>query len=287
MPQELKTLLDYCRWGASEFERAALYFGHGTDNALDEAAAIILHCLALPDDLPEAYWQCRLTGEEADQITSLIQKRIATRKPLPYLTGRAWFCGLEFFVNEHVLIPRSPIAELIEEGFLPWVDTDRMSSVLELCTGSGCIATAMAVYHGNWRIWASDISEKALAVAQENISRHGVNEQIQLLQSDLFKDISKESKFDLIIANPPYVSRTQIEAMPDEYRVEPVLALAAGEDGMDLILKIMSQALFYLREGGVLIAEVGVNGSVLQDMLPSVPFTWVDFERPVEKGFLS
>jgi len=282
---ELTTLRDWVRWGASRFNAAALTFGHGSDNALDEALALVLHAVSLDHDLPEDYLDCRLTGAEREAIEGLFRRRIEERVPAAYLIGRANFAGLEFEVNEQVLVPRSPIAELIEEGFAPWLDADRVRSVLDLCCGSGCIGIACAYAFGEALVDLADISEPALEVAARNIDRHGLDDRVRAVRSDLFEALAGE-RYDLVVSNPPYVSLDELASLPDEYHHEPPLALEAGEDGMDVVARILANAGDYLSPGGVIVVEVGASAGLLLARYPSVPFLWLDFERGGDGVFL-
>lgn len=277
-PDGLVTIQDFIRWGASRFNAAGLFFGHGTDNALDEAALLVLHCLHLEPGLPASFRECRLTPGERVTVTDLIERRVAERVPAAYLTQSAWFAGLEFFVNEQVLVPRSPIAELIEAGFDPWIDGERIGRVLDLCTGSGCIGIAAAVYLPDADVDLVDISASALDVARRNVARHEVADRVRVLNSDLFSALSSD-RYDVIVSNPPYVSIPEYEDLPPEYRREPELGLLAGEDGLDIVLRILREAGRHLTDQGILILEVGSSALELEQRLPDVPWTWIEFER--------
>lgn len=277
-PDGLVTIQDFIRWGASRFNKAGLCFGHGTDNALDEAAQLVLLSLHLDPDLPGTFRECRLTPSERVTITDLIERRVAERLPASYLTGRAWFAGLEFLVNEHVLVPRSPMAELIEAGFDPWVDGEQVGRVLDLCSGSGCIGIAAAVYLPDADVDLVDISPSALDVARRNVERHGVGDRVRVLESDLFDALSG-NRYDLILCNPPYVSEQEYRGLPMEYRREPELGLLGGEDGLDLVVRILCEAGRHLTDEGILILEVGSSAAELERRIPGVPWTWLEFER--------
>ena len=283
--QSLRSITDFIRWGASRFSEAGLYFGHGTGNALDEAAALVLHALHLPPDLPVNWFASRLTAEERERVADLIERRIEQRIPLPYLTGEAWFAGLSFHVNEHVLIPRSPIAELIEHEFSPWVDSSQVEHVLDLCCGSGCIGIATAAYLPDCRVDLADISPEALAISRRNLLSHGFGDRVTLFESDLFGGLPSV-KYDLILSNPPYVGAEEMAGLPDEYRHEPVLALQANDDGLQIVKQILRQAVTYLTPQGVLIVEVGNSAGLLIEHYPDVPFVWLDFARGGEGVFL-
>jgi ribosomal protein L3 glutamine methyltransferase len=277
-PDGLVTIQDFIRWGASRFNQAGLYFGHGTDNALDEAAQLVLLSLHLPPDLPGGFRDCRLTPGERVTLCDLIERRVTERVPAAYLTGRAWFAGLEFLVNDQVLVPRSPMAELIEAGFDPWIDGERVGRVLDLCTGSGCIGIATAVYLPDADVDLVDLSPAALDVARRNVDRHGVGDRVRVLESDLFDDLSG-NRYDLILCNPPYVSEREYLDLPMEYRREPEIGLLGGEDGLDLVVRILRDAGRHLTDEGILILEVGGSAAELERRMPGVPWTWLEFER--------
>jgi len=284
-PEGLLTIQDFIRWGASRFNAEGLCFGHGTDNALDEAAQLALHALHLPPDLPVAYRESRLTFPEREAISELLEQRVKERKPAAYLTHRAWFAGLEFYVNEDVLVPRSPLAELVEAGFEPWVGAEGLHRVLDLGAGSGCIGIACAVHLPEVEVDLVEISPAALEVASINRARHHLEERVQLLQSDLFEHVG-DRRYDIIVSTPPYVSTAELAALPEEYRKEPALGLAGGETGLDLVLRILRDAPTYLDEGGVLVVEVGNTATELERRFPDLPFLWIEFERGGEGVFL-
>lgn len=277
-PDGLITIQDYIRWGASRFNGAGLFYGHGTDNALDEAAQLVLHCLHLEPRLPASFRECRLTPGERVAVSELIERRVNERVPAAYLTGRAWFAGLEFYVNDQVLVPRSPIAELVEAGFDPWIDGERIGRVLDLCTGSGCIGIAAAVFLPDADVDLVDISPGALEVARRNVERHKVGDRVRVLESDLFAGLVG-NRYDVVVSNPPYVSRPEYLALPSEYRREPELGLLAGEDGLDLVLRILRESAGHLTDEGILVLEVGSSAAELERRLPDLPWTWLEFER--------
>ncbi len=285
IPAELKTLRDWVRWGASRFNAAGLCFGHGTDNALDEALALVLHLLHLEHSLPADYLDAAVTHEEARRIDGLFRRRIDERVPAPYLTGEAHFAGMRFIVDRHVLIPRSPIAELIGEGFAPWLDASHVSSVLDLCCGSGCIGIACARAFPHALVDLADLSPEALEVAARNIERHGLDARVRTLRSDVYQGLDGE-RYDLIVSNPPYVSNDEMAGLPAEYRHEPELALAAGDDGMDVVSRILASGADYLRPGGIIVVEVGASADLLMARYPGVPFLWLDFEHGGDGVFL-
>lgn len=273
---ELHTIIDLIRYGTSRFNEAGLTFGHSYDNALDEATHLVLHALHLPHDLGPAYGQARVTGAEKAQVLALFERRVRERVPAAYLTGEAWFAGLSFKSDVRALVPRSPIAELIESGFEPWLGGREVLHALDLCTGSGCIAIAMGHYNPDWQVDGADISDDALALAAENKARlHTDN--VHLLKSDLFAGLTGKH-YDLIVTNPPYVTNDETDALPKEYSYEPELGLRAGDDGLDLVLKILRDAPLHLSQQGLLICEVGESERALVELLPDVDFVWIEFK---------
>lgn len=274
----LVTIADHVRYLASRFKAAGLVFGHGTGNAIDEALALVLHALHLDHDLPDWLLHSRITDAEKAAIGVLADARIESRKPIAYLTHRAWFAGLEFFVDERVLVPRSPIAELIERGFEPWMAPESIGRVLDIGTGSGCIAIACAHYLPHARVDAVDVSEDALAVARENVARLGVADRVSLIHSDLFQAVPAE-RYDVIVTNPPYVDAAEMAALAPEFRHEPALGLASGDDGLDCMARILAEAASHLAPHGVLIGEVGASQPAFETRFPELPVTWLDFER--------
>lgn len=271
----LNTVRDLVRWGASRFREAGLYFGHGTDNALDEAFHLVLHALHLPADVPALYLEATVTARERAAALKLLRTRITTRKPAAYLLGRIEFCGLEFEVDENVLIPRSPIAALIRRGFSPWLQ-HAPARVLDLCTGSGCIGIACAALFGDAQVDLADISPKALAVARRNVEKHVLGNQVRVIKSDVFEGLVNEV-YDLIVSNPPYVPNAEWKALAAEYRHEPKLALAAGDDGMDIVARILDDAARHLSNDGWLVCEVGGSVAEFEARWPTLPVTWIDF----------
>jgi ribosomal protein L3 glutamine methyltransferase len=276
MTDELQTIIDLIRYGASRFSAAGLTFGHSYDNALDEATQLTLHALHLPHDLPPAYGNARVTLAEKEDVLGLFLRRIEERIPAAYLAGEAWFAGLSFKSDPRALVPRSPIAELVESGFEPWLGGREVRRALDLCTGSGCIAIAMAHHNPDWHVDGVDLSEEALSLARENEARLHVRN-VRLLQSDLFSALAGEH-YDLIVTNPPYVTDDETDALPPEYAHEPELGLRAGSDGLDLALRILRDAPLHLTEDGLLVCEVGEAEEALVKLLPELPLMWVEFK---------
>lgn len=283
-PEGLVTILDYVRWGVSEMGRHPLCYGQGTDNVWDEAVALVLGALNLPPDLPPAYATARLTPREQHQITELFRRRCVDKVPVPYLVNRAFFAGLEFYVNEEVVIPRSPMAELIEQQFEPWIIPQTVERILDLCTGSGCIAVACASWFPNAMVDAVELSEAAYRVAQQNISKHDSEEQVELLLGDLFDPVAGR-QYDLIVSNPPYVTEDEMDALPEEFKWEPRLGLAAGEDGLHTVRKIIELSPNYLKDDGLLVCEVGFSRDNFERAFPKLAVNWLEFERGGEGVF--
>lgn len=283
--KSLQTIQDAIRWCAGRLESAELCFGHGTDNAADEAVALILFAAKIPYQDLDSRLGASLSAEARLRMTTLLDERIRTRKPLPYLTNQAWFAGREFYVDERVLVPRSPLAELVERGFAPWIDPDSIRRVLDLCTGSGCIAIACAFALPRARVDATDLSRDALEVAAMNRKQHGLEDRLNLIRSDLF-DALEPKPYDVIVTNPPYVATAEYETLPAEYRNEPAVGLQAGTDGLDVIRRILADAARFLAGHGILIVEVGETVAQLEQAYPQVPFTWLEFERGGNGVFL-
>ncbi|KGM05905.1 Protein-N(5)-glutamine methyltransferase PrmB, methylates LSU ribosomal protein L3p [Methylophaga thiooxydans] len=279
--KELKTLRDFLRWTTSRFTQAGLFYGHGNDDAFNEASQLILSTLKLPvNELPELFLDARLTIAEKQSLLLLIEKRLEQRIPLPYLINEAWFAGLPFFVDERVLIPRSPFAELIDAQFQPWLNNpDDVSAILDLCTGSGCIAIALAMAFENAHVDAVDISHDALAVADININKHQLNDQVRSIQSDCWQSLEPANQYDLIISNPPYVGADEMAGLPEEYRHEPVSALEAEDNGLALVEQILLNAADYLTDDGLLFVEVGNSDVAVDEKWPETSFLWLDFEQ--------
>lgn len=270
---------------AAQFGAAGLTFGHGTDNAIDDAAHLVLSVLRLPPEVPDAVLETVLNDAERAAIDALAGRRLRERLPTAYLTGVSWFCGLRFEVDERVLVPRSPIAELIEEGFEPWLRPDNPPErILDIGTGSGCIAVACALRFPHAEVDAVDVSPAALDVAGRNIAWHGVGDRVRAIRSDVY-DALEGRRYDLIVSNPPYVEEAEMEQLPPEYGHEPALGLVAGPSGLDVVIRILRGARAHLRSEGVLVVEVGNARDALERLYPRVPFVWLEFARGGEGVF--
>ena len=281
----LSTLRDYIRWASSRLSQAQVSFGHGTVTALDEAAALVLHTVYQPYNLSETYFDTVLILSERQAIVDVINKRINDRIPAAYITHEAIFAGLSFYVDSRVLVPRSPIAELIEQRFSPWVEEENVTRILDLCTGSGCIAIACAYAFQHAWVDAVDLSPDALAVAEMNVEKHQLEETLTLYQSDLFKELQPHP-YDIIVSNPPYVAQAEWEQLAPEFRAEPDMGFKGGDSGLDLVIRILVEANVYLAEHCILVVEVGSSAETLQDTFPDVPFYWLSFERGGDGVFL-
>lgn len=283
--QDFQSIIDFIRFGLSRARAEPLYYGHGTDNAWDDILALVLGSLSLPMGVDSLLLQAQLTQEEKAFLCQQLERRIVERVPVPYLTHEAFFCDLAFYVDERVLIPRSPIAELIHQQFSPWIDEGKVERILDLCTGSGCIAIACCYAFPEAEVHAVDISPEALAVAEMNRQRHGVQDQLTLVESDCFAAVPA-IRFDIIVSNPPYVGSDEMQTLPNEYRHEPVLALETGNNGLAIVDNILKQAHDHLTEEGILVVEVGNSEEALVHAYPDVPFTWLDFEHGGQGVFL-
>lgn len=274
-------------YGENLFQQSDIYFGHGTDNAWDEAVYLLSAALDLPPQADRSLLSRSLTSAEQQQIKALFERRVKERVPAPYITHQAWFCSLPFYVDERVIVPRSPIAELIYNQFQPWCPV-APEKILDLCTGSGCIGIACAYAFEQADVVLSDISADALSVAATNVNRHQVGDRVSTVQSDLFAAFGSETQpsFDLIVCNPPYVDAQDMANMPDEYRHEPELALASGDDGLDFTRRLLREAPNYLSDQGILIVEVGNSAQALEQAFPEVPFTWLEFSEGDDGVFL-
>lgn len=274
---DLLTIADWQRYIASALHGADVYFGHGAVDGWEEGLLLLSEVTALTFDELHANRDCRLTFEEKSQLAALVARRIRDKVPAAYLVHKSWFAGLPFYVDERVLIPRSPIAELIEQEFQPWL-MHTPDHILDLCTGSGCIAIACAYAFPDAIVDAVDISPDALAVARMNIEEHGLSDRVEAIESDGFNGL-QDRRYDLIVTNPPYVDAEDMDDLPPEYHHEPKLGLAAGNDGLDLVRKILRDAPEHMNDGGILICEVGNSMVHMQALWPDVPFVWLSFER--------
>lgn len=284
--RELLTVRDLLRFAVSRFNEAGLFFGHGTDNAWDEAVYLVLHTLRLPLDQLEPFLDARLLEEEREAVLALIRRRVEERLPSAYLTNEAWLGEHRFYVDERVIVPRSFIAELLDEQLTPWVDDPwSVGSVLDLCTGSGCLAILAAIAFPEAAVDGVDLSPDALAVARRNVDDYGLQDRVQLVESDAFAKLKGRS-YDLIISNPPYVNAESVAALPPEYLHEPEMALGSGEDGLDFTRIILREAKRHLNPGGLLVVEIGHNRDDLEAAYPDLPFTWLETAAGNEYVFL-
>ncbi len=283
--QQLKSVKDAIRWAASRFNEAKLDFGHGMSTAIDEAVYLVLRGLHLPVDTPSIYWDGLLTYNEKQQLYKLLERRISERLPAAYITQEGWFAGLSFFVDERVLVPRSPIAELVENQFEPWIDPEAVSSVLDLCTGSGCIGIACAYAFPGATVDLVDVSPEALEVAEINIKRHDASKLVKTIESDGFRQLQNRT-YDIIVSNPPYVDQEDMSNLSAEFKHEPALGLSSGADGLDLTRHILKHAAEHLNDNGILIIEVGNSQYALEAAFPTAPFQWLEFERGGDGIFL-
>ena len=283
---ELVTVRDWLRYAVTRFNRAGCFYGHGLQDAYDEAVYLILHTLALPLDRLEPFLDACIPGDEREDILEVIEKRAVDRLPAAYITGEAWLGEFRFEVDKRVIIPRSYFAELLHDGFSPWVqDPDAVTAAMDMCTGSGCLAILMAFAFPNAEIVAVDISQDALDVAAANIAAYGLEDRIRLVKSDGFAQVP-EQRFDFILSNPPYVTREAMEALPAEYLHEPGLALGSGEDGLDLVRKLLADAPRYLAPEGLLAIEVGHNREIVEEAFPALSPTWLSAPSGDDKIFV-
>jgi ribosomal protein L3 glutamine methyltransferase len=276
--ESLITVRDWLRFAVSRFNEAKLFFGHGSDNAFDEAAYLILHTLHLPLDRLEPFLDASLTHGESEEVQAVIERRVRERIPAAYLTNEAWLGAHRFYVDERVIVPRSFIAELLNEQLAPWVENpEEVGHTLDLCTGSGCLAILAALAFPNAGVDAVDLSKDALDVAAKNVADYGLADRIELIESDLFAALDGR-RYDVILSNPPYVNAESVAALPPEYQAEPALALGSGEDGLDATRQILAHAKQHLNPGGLLVVEIGHNRDALEAAYPALPFTWLDTE---------
>jgi len=284
--EQLSTIRDWLRYSVSRFEEAGIFYGHGTANAYDEAAWLIMACLHLPHDTLENFLDAQLVDSEKKHLLHLIERRISERIPTAYLVREAWLKGYKFYVDERVIVPRSFIAELLEDSLSPWIEfAEMVESAADICTGSGCLGVLLADAFPDASIDVVDISPDALAVANINIANYGLQERITAIQSDMFAALQGKS-YDLIISNPPYVDAPSMALLPQEYRNEPQLALGSGNDGLDHTHTLLREANNHLNDGGLLIVEIGHNRDALLAAYPDVPFTWLEVESGNEFVFL-
>ena len=281
---ELHTICDMVRWAMSEMERFEVSLGHGTADYWEEATFLVLRTLKLPFDRLETFWNARLTPDEVWEVMKNIASRVHDKVPAPYLVHEAWLTEQPFYVDERVLIPRSYIAELLEEKLEPWVEADKVGTVLDMCTGSGCLAILAQVAFPHAQVTGADISAEALEVAKINRSRYGMDETLELIQSDIFSQLGKR-RFDLIISNPPYVTQEAMDMLPGEYRHEPALALEAGEDGMDFMRRFMPALKDHLTEDGLAVVEIGDGREAFEAIWPDLPVTWLATEEEEDMIF--
>ena len=275
----LNTIKDFIRFAASVLAGGNLSYGHATANYKDEAIALVLAALNLQPDFDQYFWDAVLLSSEKKRIAEFLEKRADKKIPLPYITHEAWFAGLSFYVDERVLVPRSPVAELLNAGFEPWIGGGYPQRILDLCTGSGCIAIACAYYFEGAEIDAVDISEDAIEVAQKNNRQHGTEPFVSIIKSDMFSNLDKNRKYDLIISNPPYVDKPDMDSLPQEFRHEPEIGLTAGDDGLYFARIILEQAKDFLTEDGLLVVEVGNSCEALMREFPQHNFFWPEFEN--------
>lgn len=284
--ENLHTIRDFIRWTMTEMTAEKVYFGHGSDNMWDEAVHLVLSAINMSHDIDTGMVSAKLLTEEKKSIISYVYQRAHERKPLSYILKKAWFVDMEFDIDERVIIPRSPIAELIRNDYAPWVnDVDNIENVLDLCTGSGCIGIASSYVFENANITLVDISDDALEIANRNIKKHQLSDKVTAVKSDLFNNLGSK-RFGVIVSNPPYVDSQDLASMPTEYHFEPKLALEAGNDGLDLAKRIILEADKHLTEDGVLIVEVGNSQHALMEMCPDIPFTWLSFAEGGDGVFL-
>lgn len=281
----VNTARDAILWAKTELEAAGVYFGHGTDNALDESAWLVGGVLAVTPDELARHLDQPLSEPVRRRVRALIAERITTRKPAAYLLHEAWFAGRPYYVDERVIVPRSLTAEFIQEQFAPWIDASRVDRILDLCTGSGCMAIACAFAFPRAQVDAVDISDAALAVARINVERHQIGARVRLVHSDLFASLAGR-RYGLIVSNPPYVPAAELDALPLEYRFEPRLALHAEDEGLAVVLRILRDAAQYLEPGGILVVEVGNSREALERARPKLPFVWLTTSTGDESVFL-
>lgn len=284
--EELFTIRDWLRFTVSRFEEAGIFFGHGTDNAYDEAVWLVIGALHLPLDTLDNFLDASITESERRYLAHLIERRITERVPTAYLLREAWLRGYKFYVDERVIVPRSFIAELLDDGLSPWIEFPEMvESVADICTGSGCLGILLADTFPNAEVDVVDISSGAIAVCNINIANYGLQDRVHAVQSDMFKDLQGR-RYDLIISNPPYVDAPSMAQLPQEYRTEPQIALGSGEAGLDHTRTLLGEAANHLNDGGILVVEIGHNRDALLEAYPYLPFTWLEVESGNQFVFL-
>ncbi len=281
---ELRTICDLVRWAMSEMQRFEITLGHGTADDWEEATFLVLRTLKLPFDRLETFWNARLTDDEVWEVLKNIDARVHDKVPAPYLVHEAWLTEHPFYVDERVLIPRSYIAELLQEQLTPWVEPEKVNTVLDMCTGSACLAILAQEAFPHAQVTGADISLDALEVAKINRTRYGMDDTLELIQSDVFEQLGKR-RFDLIISNPPYVTQQAMDELPAEYRHEPALALEAGEDGMDFMRRFMPALKEHLTEDGLAVVEIGDGREAFEAIWPDLPVTWLSTEEEEDMVF--
>lgn len=284
--QQLITIRDFVRYCVSQFEQHAVFFGHGTDNAYDEAIWLVMRALHLPMDTLEQFWDAKLTDTEQQHIAQLITRRVENRTPTAYLLNEAWLRGYKFYVDERVIVPRSFIAELLEDGFYPWIEyPELVENAADICTGSGCLGVLLADTFPNAQVDVIDISPDAIAVCNINIANYDLQERVTAIQSDMFSAL-KGKQYDVIISNPPYVDAPSMAQLPQEYRNEPQIALGSGQDGLDHTHTLLREAAHHLTPNGILVVEIGHNRDALLDAYPDIPFVWLEVQSGNQFVFL-
>ena len=281
----LESIRDFIRWSVSRFNEAGVVLGHGYDDPWDEAVALILFATHLPWDVDPRVQDARLTDAEKQEVAGLVRRRVIERIPTAYLTGTAWFAGQPFVSDQRALVPRSPIAELIQKQFEPWINAAAVENILDLCTGSGCIGIASAMHFPAAQVDCVDISEDALDLAETNVQMHNLEAQVNVIYSDLFEALDGRT-YDIIVSNPPYVDEEDMEALADEFHYEPRLGLEAGDDGLDIVRRMLPELSRHLNPGGIAVIEVGNSWVALEEAYPNVPFTWLEFEHGGHGVFL-
>ena len=281
----LYTIRDFIRWTVSRFNEGGVVLGHGYDDPWDEAVALIIYTLHLPWDVDPRVQDANLTVQERQEVVAAVRQRVIDRLPTAYITGTAWFAGMPFVIDQRALIPRSPIAELIQKQFEPWIEPDAVEEILDLCTGSGCIGIASAMAFPEAQVDCVDISEDALDLAEQNVQMHQLESQVNVIYSDLFEALDGRT-YDIIVSNPPYVDAEDMDNLADEYHYEPRLGLEAGNDGLDIVRRMLSELSRHLNPGGIAVIEVGNSWVALEEAYPNVPFTWLEFEHGGHGVFL-